>query len=456
VTIDHSAARDSLARAVDAYRVATPGSAVLYARASGRLPAGVTSNVKFFPPYPVYLTRAEGARVVDVDGREYIDYCLAFGPLIAGHGHPRVMAAVKSELARAGTTILGAPGDLELRLAERIAALVPSAEMTRFTSSGTEATLHALRIARGATGRSRVIKFEGHYHGVHDHVLWNLDQPLPAKAASDGIPGVTAEQTIVVPFGDLDAVDAAFAASSDVAAVIVEPVSRGVIHPERAFLQGLRDRTSRHGAVLIFDEVVAWPRVGLGGAQTLYGVTPDLTTLGKAIGGGLPLGALVGRRDLMSLTAPRASRGETEASRPYVFHGGTYNGTPIAMAAGLATLNLLEEPGTLERLDALAESLREGLRAIGRRRALTLSVAGAGSVLDFYFTASPIRSSRDVWGSDLVARRALDYRLLAAGLYNAPVHRYHLSLAHTSADVTMTLELIDQALRQAQGRTLAE
>jgi glutamate-1-semialdehyde 2,1-aminomutase len=448
VTVGQSAARDALDSAVDAYRAATPGSAALYRKAAARLPAGVTSNVKFFPPYPVYLSRAEGAHVVDVDGREYIDYCLAFGPLICGHGHPRVMAAVKSELARAGTTIFGAPGDLELRLADRIAGLVPSAEMTRFTSSGTEATLHALRVARGATGRSRVIKFEGHYHGVHDHVLWNLDQPLPPTPATDGIPGATAEQTIVVPFGDLDAVAAAFDASHDVAAVIVEPVSRGVIHPERSFLQGLRDLTTRHGAVLIFDEVVAWPRVGLGGAQALYGVTPDLTTLGKAIGGGLPLGALTGRRELMSLTAPRASRTEAEASRPYVFHGGTYNGTPIAVAAGLATLNLLEEPGTFERLDALTESLREGLREIGRRRAVAMSIAGTGSVLDFYFTSSPIRSSRDVWASDLTARRALDYRLLAAGIYNAPVHRYHLSLAHTSADVGRTLELIDQAFAE--------
>jgi glutamate-1-semialdehyde 2,1-aminomutase len=446
VTVGQPTSGESLDRAVDAYRAATPGSAALHSRAAVRLPAGVTSNVKFFPPYPVYLSRAEGAHVFDVDGREYIDYCLAFGPLITGHGHPRVMAAIKAELARAGTTILGAPGDLELRLAERLARLVPSAEMVRFTNSGTEATMHALRIARAATGRSRVIKFEGHYHGVHDHVLWNLDQALPPKPASDGIPRATAEQTIVVPFGDLDAVREAFEHDSEIAAVIVEPVSRGVIHPDRSFLQGLRDETTRHGAVLVFDEVVAWPRVGLRGAQALYGVTPDLTTLGKAIGGGLPLGALVGRRDLMALTAPRAVRLDADAARPYVFHSGTYNGTPIALAAGLATLNLLEEPGVLEKLDALAGSLREGLREIGRRRAIPLSVAGTGSVADFYFTPSPVRSSRDVWASDLLRRRAVDYRLLAAGVYNVPVHRYHLSLAHTTGDIATTLDLIDRAL----------
>lgn len=445
MTVGLSTPRDVLDRAIATYRASTPGSEALHCKAAVRLPGGVTSNVKFFPPHPVFLARADGAHVVDVDGREYIDYCLAFGPLITGHGHPRVMAAIAAELTRAGTTIFGTPTDLELRLAERLAKLLPSAEMVRFTSSGTEATLHALRLARGATGRSRVVKFEGHYHGVHDHVLWNLDQPLPPLAASDGIPGATAEQTIVLPFGDIDALRTTLEATDDIAAVIVEPVARGVIHPEPAFLQELRALTSRRGTVLIFDEVVAWPRVGLAGAQGLYGVTPDLTTLGKAIGGGLPLGALVGRRDLMGLVAPRAGR-EPSNSTPYVFHGGTYNGTPIALAAGLATLNVLEEPGVMAALDARAESLREGLREIGKRRGLPLTVIGTGSVLDFYFTNTPIRSSRDVWASDLVARRALDYRLLAAGLYNSPVHRYHLSLAHTADDVFRTLELIDRNL----------
>jgi glutamate-1-semialdehyde 2,1-aminomutase len=427
------------------YRAATPGSAALHRRASARLPAGVTSNVKFFPPYPVYAASAHGSRIVDVDGREYIDYCLAFGPLIAGHGHPRVLDAVRTEIGRAGTLILGAPGDLELRLADRLAALVPSAEMVRFTSSGTEATLHALRLARGATGRGTIVKCEGHYHGVHDHVLWNLDRPLPSAAASDGIPASTAAQTFVVPFGDLDAVQAAFDATGDIAAVILEPVARGVLHPDPAYLAGLRALTSARGAVLVFDEVVSWPRVGLGGAQTLYGVTPDLTTLGKAVGGGLPLAALVGRESLMRLLAPRSARAAGDTA-PYVFHGGTYNGTPAALAAGMATLNLLEEPGVIDGLDRLARTLRDGLGAVAARRGIPLTVLGRGSVADFYFTTSPVRSSREVWASDLSWRRALDYRLLAAGIYNAPVHRYHLSLAHTADDIGRTLALVERAL----------
>ena len=434
-----------LAEAIADYRAATPGSAALFEKAALRLPGGVTSNVKFFAPYPVYMARAEGARLWDVDGSEFLDYCLAFGPLITGHGHPRVLESVRAEVSRAGTFMFGAPTDLELRLAERLARLLPSAEMVRFTSSGTEATLHALRLARGATGRSRVVKFEGHYHGVHDHVLWNLDQPLPPKAASDGIPDVTAAQTVVLPWNDVAALEVGLEAAADLAAVIVEPVARGVLHPDPAFLRALREQTTRRGIVLIFDEIVVWPRVGLAGAQGLYGVTPDLTTLGKALGGGLPLGALVGRRDLMSLTVPRAGRAPDTAT-PYVFHGGTYNGTPIALAAGLATLNILEEPGVLDGLDARAAQLRDGLAAIASRHGAPLQVLGRGSVVDFYFADGAVRTSRDVWASDLPRRRALDYRLLAAGVYNAPVHRYHLSLAHSEADVAITLDRIERAL----------
>ena len=276
-------------------------------------------------------------------------------------------------------------------------------------------------------------------------MLWNLDRPLPPHAASDGIPEASAAQTIVLPFGDLDALRATLDNAADIAAVIVEPIARGVLHPDPAFLIELRALTTTHGIVLIFDEIVVWPRVGLSGAQGLYGVTPDLTTLGKAVGGGLPLGALVGRADLLSLTAPRQARGILD-DRPYVFHGGTYNGTPIALASGLATLNVLEEPGTLDALDRRADALRDGLREIAARRGIAMQVLGTGSVVDFYFTDVPVRSSREVWASDLQRRRALDYELLASGIYNAPVHRYHLSLAHTADDVARTLALIDGSL----------
>jgi len=428
----------------DDFEQATPGSRAAWQRAAARLPGGVTSNVRFFPPHPIFMERAHGARLVDVDGREYLDYCLAFGPLIAGHGHPHVQDAIARELARAGTTIFGTPTTLELRMAERLGGLLPSAEMVRFTNSGTEATMHAIRLARGATGRTRVIKFEGHYHGVHDAVLFNLDRPLPQSPANDGIPLETQAQTTVLPFNDIGSLEAAFDDPRDLAAVIVEPIARGVIQPAPAFLARLRALTRQHGVVLIFDEVVAWPRVGLSGAQGMYGVVPDLTTLGKALGGGLPLAAVAGTRGVMEDVAPRAARHGSDA--PYVFHGGTYNGTPVALAAGHAVLDLLEDAGTWARLQALGETLRAGLARVLGAAGLDAQVIGRGAVADFYFTARPIVSSREIWTSDLARRRAVDYALLAAGVFNAPVHRWHLSIAHTPDDIAWSLDRLGEAL----------
>jgi glutamate-1-semialdehyde 2,1-aminomutase len=425
----------------------TPGSRAAWDRASARVPGGVTSNVRYFPPHPIFMERASGARMWDIDGREYLDYCLAFGPLVAGHGHPLVQEAIARELERAGTTIFGTPSTLELEMAERLARLLPSAEMVRFTNSGTEATMHAIRIARGATGRSRIAKFEGHYHGVHDAVLFNLDRPLPRTPVNDGIPSETQALTTVLPFNDVAALETAFEDPRDLAAVIVEPIARGVIQPDPLFLERLRQLTRRHGVVLIFDEVVVWPRVGLAGAQGLYGVVPDLTTLGKALGGGLPLAAVVGTRAVMDAVSPRASR--STGAGPYVFHGGTYNGTPIALAAGHAVLDLLEDGAAWTRLQTLGDVLRAGLARVCRAKGLDAQVIGRGAVADFYFTADPIASSRQIWASDLAKRRAVDYALLVAGVFNAPLHRWHLSLAHTEADVAWSLEQLADALERA-------
>jgi glutamate-1-semialdehyde 2,1-aminomutase len=428
------------------YEQATPGSRDAWARASSRVPGGVTSNVRFFAPHPVFMARARGARLWDVDGREYLDYCLAFGPQIAGHGHPRVLAAIARELERAGTTIFGTPTTLELDMAERLGRLVPSAEMVRLTNSGTESTMHAIRIARGATGRSRVIKFEGHYHGVHDAVLFNLDRPLPQAPANDGIPEAVQALTTVLPFNDVAALEAAFEDAGDVAAVIVEPIARGVIQPERRFLEVLRQLTRKHGVVLVFDEVVTWPRVGLAGAQGVYGVIPDVTTLGKALGGGLPLAAVAGTRAVMESVSPRAAR--ASGVGPYVFHGGTYNGTPIALAAGHAVLDLLEDPGEWTRLQALGDTLRAGLRRVFDATGVEAQVIGRGAAADFYFTAETIGSSRQIWSSDLARRQAVDHALLAAGVFNAPLHRWHLSLAHREEDVAWSLDRLAGALER--------
>jgi glutamate-1-semialdehyde 2,1-aminomutase len=428
----------------EAYRELTRGSYEAWRRGAARIPGGVTSNVRFFPPYPIFMDRAAGSKIFDVDGREYIDYCLAFGPLIAGHGHPRIMEAIRAELDRAGTVIFGACSTLEVLLAERLSRLLPSAEMVRFTNSGTEATMHAIRLARGATGRTRLVKFEGHYHGGHDSVLVGLDGSTPARAANDGIPPATFDATLVLPFNDVAALRDGLESADDVAAVIIEPVARGAIGSDVTFLRELRTITERKGIVLIFDEVVAWPRVSLGGAQGWLGVTPDLTALGKAIGGGLPMGAVAGRRELMSAFAPRASRPVNAG--PYVFHGGTYNGTTIALAAGLALLDLLEEPGVYSEFMKKGEWIRSGLRDLLARRGITAQVIGHGAAFDIYFSERPIRSLREVWQSDLARREELDYRLFEQGIYNSPLHRFHVSLAHTEDDLTRTLSAIDRAL----------
>ena len=307
--------------------------------------------------------------------------------------------------------------------------------------------MHALRITQGATKRRRIIKFEGHYHGVHDPVLMNLDQPIPAVPSSDGM--AHPEDTVVLPFNDRDAFARAIDEETDIAAVILEPIARGAIASDPEFLALVRERTAGRDIVLIFDEVVSWPRVGLSGAQGIYGVTPDLSTLGKAIGGGLPMGAVVGKRGLMEIVAPRPTRKAAPpfSQESYVFHGGTYNGTPAALAAGLALLDLLQENSNLTRLIQRGDECRARLRDLFARRGHAAQVIGVGAAFDFYFTETPIRSSREIWSSDLEARRRLDYRLLESGIYNSPLHRFHLSLAHTDEDVDRTFEAIDEAIR---------
>ena len=422
----------------------TPRSREAWRRASARVPAGVTSNVRYFPPHPVFMERAHGARLWDVDGREYLDYCLAFGPQIAGHGHPHVLDAIAREIARAGTTIFGAPTTLEMGMADRLARLLPSAEMVRFTNSGTEATMHALRLARGVTGRTRVIKFEGHYHGVHDAVLFNLDRPLPRAPANDGIPPETQAHTTVLPFNDLAALEAAFEDPRDLAAVIVEPIARGVIEPDRGFLERLR---SSHAPSWSRPHLRRGRGVAAGRSVWRAGTVRNRARPDGARKGTRGRPAAGGRgRHARSDAGNRAARRAHERRRLVRLHGGTYNGTPIALAAGHAVLDLLEDPGTWTRLQAIGQTLRDGLAGTCRAAGIDAQVIGRGALADFYFTASPIRSSREIWTSDLDRRRRVDYALLADGVFNVPLHRWHVSLAHTEHDVAWSLERLAAAL----------
>jgi glutamate-1-semialdehyde 2,1-aminomutase len=368
----------------------------LFERAQRRIPAGVNSPVRAFRAVggtPPFFERAAGAYLWDAEGRRYIDYLGSWGPMVAGHTHPAVVEAVQEAASRALS--FGAPTEAEIELAELLCRLVPSVEMVRLVSSGTEATMTAVRLARGFTGRSLIVKFEGCYHGHADSLLVKAGSGALTfgNPSSAGVPADTAAHTVVLEYNNLSQVDGLFdTQGANIAGVIVEPVAgnMNLVLPAKGFLEKLRERCTRHGAVLILDEVMTGFRVALGGAQARFGIRPDLTTLGKVIGGGLPVGAVGGRREIMEKIAPLGP----------VYQAGTLSGNPVAVAAGLATLKLVQQPGFCERVEATTRRLVEGLNAEAKKADLAFCAQSIGSMFGVYFRASPPASLGEVMESD--------------------------------------------------------
>lgn len=436
------------------YRARTPKTAAWFERASKSLPGGVTGNVKFFPPYPVYARRAQGSHLWDLDGNEYIDFMLCFGPLILGHGHPRVLEAIREQLEADGTPIFGAPHENEAKMAERLKRIFPFAESLRYTNSGLEATLHAIRASRGYKRRSKIGKFEGHYHGSYDEVLVSLTPPVknagPANAPVP-VPGSIStteedlENVLVLPFNDTEGTTKLLKAHRDeLAAVLVEPVQRGFVPGDKEFLKALRETTEDLGIVLIFDEIMSGFRMErFGAVATILGIDPDLMALGKIIGGGYPCGAFLGRREIMDTMNP-----VTRPKEDRVFHGGTFNGHPTVLAAGMATLDVLEEPETYPDLNRITDKFRDGLNDLFDRLDVPAQALGPGSTFSVVFSKDPIRNYRDADRADAKRRQLFDFGLLARGFHLHPDKPFYTCTAHSDADIDAALKAAEDVLKR--------
>jgi len=417
----------------------------LYETAKTYIPGGVNSPARAWNAVggdPVFIERGSGPRVWDADGNEYIDYVCSWGPLVLGHAHPEVVSAVKAA-ADSGTSF-GAPTEIENKLAGMVLNALPSLDLVRFVSSGTEAAMSALRLARAYSGRNKIVKFEGGYHGHSDALLVAAGSGASAHGVPDSA-GVTpsfAQDTLVAQFNDLDSVDAHLKKyPADIACVIVEPVAgnMGVVPPQPGFLEGLRELTSRYGALLLFDEVITGFRVGYGGAQGLYDVQPDITCLGKVIGGGMPVGAYGGRHDIMETVSPLGP----------MYQAGTLSGNPVAMAAGARTLELLQEPGVYEGLESRAAELHDGLRDVFAKAEVPAHVNRVGSMMTVFFSAGEVTGWSSVSASDKEAFGRFFHRMLDEGIYLPPsaFEAMFVSTTHSSADIQATIAAARRALR---------
>jgi len=416
----------------------------LFKRARKTIPGGVNSPVRAGKAVgidPPFIERAKGCFLWDADGKRYIDYVCSWGPMILGHGHPEVIQAISDALERG--TSYGAPTRLEVEMAEIIVEMVPSVEMVRMVNSGTEATMSAIRLARGFTGREKIVKFDGCYHGHADSLLVSAGSGVATLGipGCPGVPGDVARNTLTLPFNNAEALERAFERfGHEIAAVIVEPVpgNMGVIEPDLTFLRKLRELTSQRGVLLIFDEVISGFRVALGGAQALYGIMPDLTCLGKIIGGGLPVGAYGGKRDIMRRMAPEGD----------IYQAGTLSGNPLAMAAGLATLKALKQVGLYEKLDKTAETLFEAIGSAASAAGVPVTINRVGSLGSLFFTANPVTDFESAKASDVGRFRRFYQSMLSKGIYLAPsaFEAWFVGTDHSEEVIQQTIDAAVHAL----------
>ncbi len=419
-------------------------SAQLFSKAKNLIPGGVNSPARAWGSVggdPLFFRKAAGSRIWDVDGNELIDYVCSWGPMVLGHAHPAVIDAAV-EAARSGTSF-GAPTELEVEMAGRVVSAVPSIEVVRFVSSGTEATMSALRLARARTGRNKILKFNGGYHGHEDALLVEAGSGLANQgiASSAGVHPEYAASTLVAEFNDVDSVRLLLESNvGEVAALIVEPIAgnMGVVTPGPGFLEGLRELTSEHGTLLIFDEVISGFRVALGGAQSVYGITPDITCLGKIIGGGFPVGAYGASAEIMSEVAPLGP----------MYQAGTLSGNPVAMAAGIATIDELSKPGIYDQLQTSTDKLADGLLGVFGEASIPAVVNRACGLLTVFFTENPVIDMGGASATDRESFAAFFHGMIDNGVYLPPsqFEAWFVSTAHSDADIEETLDAVKKSL----------
>ncbi|SET33296.1 glutamate-1-semialdehyde 2,1-aminomutase [Salinibacillus kushneri] len=451
-----------LNREASVVSVANRKSRELYERACEVMPGGVTANIKYFEPHPIMMEKGKGSKLYDVDGKEYIDFLLSYGALIHGHGYEPVMQAVYNQMTNQGTTIFGTPHFLEIKMAEKLIDLYPGIEMVRYTNSGLEATILAVRAGMAYTGKEKIAKFEGHYHGGSNQFLVSVNPDLDKIGSqneprsipeSTGIPDYFVENTVILPFNDLAATDQILRKhAKELSAVILEPVQGGFIPADEEFIKGLRKITEELDILLIFDEVKTGFRTSLGGCQEVYGVKPDLTALGKVLGGGFPVGAVGGRKDVMMISAPNGGRdilsaGNKDKGKDVLFHSGTYNGHPTVLAAGLATIEALENGQTIDQLFERTRFLRNQLEAVYKRQGIDMQTIGMGSIFNLVLTNEDVKNYRDLQKANMTLRKMIDKELLQKGIYTKPLNRYSMSTVHTDEDIAKTVELHEDALK---------